>query len=73
VLVKVRDNGPGIPDAIKGQIFEPFYTTKPQGQGTGLGLDIVRRLVLGHDGQIEFSSRPGCTEFCVTLPAVKLT
>ncbi|HKQ56414.1 MAG TPA: ATP-binding protein [Candidatus Eisenbacteria bacterium] len=69
VLVRVKDNGPGIPVEIKDRIFEPFYTTKPQGHGTGLGLDIVQRLVMGHDGQIEFSSRPGSTEFCVTLPA----
>jgi len=68
VVVRVVDDGPGVPESLKRRIFEPFFTTKPQGQGTGLGLDIVRRLVLQHNGQIEFDSRPGRTEFRVTLP-----
>src|SRR5262245_57270377 len=68
VVVRVTDEGPGIPDNLKDRIFEPFFTTKPQGEGTGLGLDIVRRLVRMHNGLIELSSRPGCTEFRVTLP-----
>ena len=68
VVVCVTDDGPGVPEAIRDQIFEPFFTTKPQGQGTGLGLDIVRRLVHQHEGAIELVSRPGCTEFRVTLP-----
>ena len=68
VLVRITDDGPGVPEKLKARIFEPFFTTKPQGQGTGLGLDIVRRLVMHHNGQIELSSRPGCTEFRVTLP-----
>jgi signal transduction histidine kinase len=68
VQVKITDDGPGVPEKLQARIFEPFFTTKPQGQGTGLGLDIVRRLVLHHNGQIELSSRPGCTEFQVTLP-----
>jgi signal transduction histidine kinase len=68
VIVRVVDNGGGIPDEQVDRIFEPFFTTKPQGQGTGLGLDIVRRLVREHNGQIEVESRPGRTEFRVTLP-----
>ena len=68
VAVRVIDNGPGIPDEIRDRIFDPFFTTKPVGQGTGLGLDIVRRLVQRHNGQIELESKPGRTEFCVTLP-----
>jgi signal transduction histidine kinase len=64
----VTDDGPGVPEAIRDQIFEPFFTTKPRGQGTGLGLDIVRRLVHQHEGAIELISRPGKTEFRVTLP-----
>ena len=68
VLVRVIDNGSGIPDDIRARIFDPFYTTKPLGQGTGLGLDIVRRLVRHNSGDITVESRPGRTEFCVTLP-----
>ena len=68
VVVRVVDNGPGVPDKLKEQIFDPFFTTKPQGQGTGLGLDIARRLVSEHDGVIELDSRPGRTEFRVILP-----
>ena len=69
VVVQVVDNGPGMPEEIATRIFEPFFTTKPQGQGTGLGLDIAQRLVHEHNGQIEVESRPGRTEFRVTLPA----
>jgi signal transduction histidine kinase len=68
VVVRVVDNGPGIPAPVIGRLFEPFFTTKPVGQGTGLGLDIVRRLVSHNDGEIEVESRPGRTEFRVTLP-----
>ena len=68
VVVRVIDDGPGIPADIRDRIFDPFFTTKPVGQGTGLGLDIVRRLVLRHNGQIELESKPGHTEFSVTLP-----
>ena len=68
IVVAIADDGPGIPDAIRQRIFEPFFTTKPVGAGTGLGLDIVRRLVSRHDGQIEVESRPGRTVFTVRLP-----
>jgi signal transduction histidine kinase len=68
VVVRVQDNGPGIPASIRERIFDPFFTTKPMGQGTGLGLDIVRRLVRHNDGIIEVESEPGRTEFRVTLP-----
>jgi signal transduction histidine kinase len=69
VIVQVVDDGPGVPPERMDRIFEPFFTTKPPGQGTGLGLDIVRRLVRQHDGQIEVESKPGRTEFRVILPA----
>jgi signal transduction histidine kinase len=68
VVVRVIDDGPGLPPEIRERIFDPFFTTKPVGQGTGLGLDIARRVVLKHEGQIEVDSRPGHTQFSVTLP-----
>jgi signal transduction histidine kinase len=68
VVVRVVDNGPGIPDHIRQQIFDPFFTTKPVGKGTGLGLDIVRRLISHNDAAIEVDSAPGRTEFKVVLP-----
>jgi signal transduction histidine kinase len=54
LLVRIVDNGPGIPHDIRDRIFDPFFTTKPLGQGTGLGLDIARRLVRHNDGAIDF-------------------
>jgi len=68
VVVRVVDDGPGIPAGIKDRIFDPFFTTKPVGEGTGLGLDIVRRLVRRHQGEIQVESQPGRTQFCVSLP-----
>ena len=68
VAVRIADDGPGIPDAIRERIFDPFFTTKPVGEGTGLGLDIVRRLVNRNKGTIEVESRPGRTVFTVKLP-----
>ena len=68
VVVRVVDDGPGLPAEIRERIFDPFFTTKPVGQGTGLGLDIARRIVVKHRGQIEVDSRPGHTQFSVTLP-----
>jgi signal transduction histidine kinase len=68
VLVEISDNGPGIPAEIRGQIFEPFFTTKPVGEGTGLGLDIVQRIVRTHHGTIRVESKPGHTAFQIRLP-----
>ncbi len=68
VLVEIADNGSGIPREVKGRIFEPFFTTKPVGEGTGLGLDIVQRIVRSHRGSINVESVPGHTVFQVRLP-----
>ena len=69
VIVRIVDNGPGIPPEIRNRIFDPFFTTKGVGKGTGLGLDIVRRLVVHNDASIEVDSQPGRTEFRVVLQA----
>lgn len=68
-LIKVRiiDNGPGITREQIAKIFDPFYTTKSPGQGTGLGLDLSRRIIRRYNGDINVQSEPGKTEFCVNL------
>jgi len=68
VLVQVIDSGPGIPDTARSRIFEPFYTTKAKGEGSGLGLSISREIIERHHGTIEVESRPGRTVFTVALP-----
>jgi len=68
VVVQIVDDGPGIPATVLPKIFDPFFTTKPVGQGTGLGLDIVRRLLNRHSGDVEVDSHPGHTVFTVALP-----
>jgi len=68
INVRIVDDGPGIPPEVRERIFDPFFTTKPVGKGTGLGLDIARRLVIKHRGEITVASEPGRTEFTVTLP-----
>ncbi|HEV3459293.1 MAG TPA: ATP-binding protein [Thermoanaerobaculia bacterium] len=69
VRVDVRDDGPGIPADIKARIWEPFFTTKPVGEGTGLGLEVVGRIVVRrHGGTISVASVPGDTCFTVRLP-----
>jgi signal transduction histidine kinase len=71
VVVRVADNGPGIPGDVQSKMFEPFFTTKPVGKGTGLGLDIVRRLLGHNNAQIEVDSVPGRTVFSVSLPTAE--
>jgi len=68
VMVQFTDSGCGIPPEIQHRIFEPFFTTKPPGEGSGLGLDIVQKIVKRHEGRIEFESQPGRTIFRVWLP-----
>ncbi len=67
-VVQVIDDGPGMPPDVQRRIFEPFFTTKDVGAGTGLGLDIVRRIVQDHDGAVHVESAPGRTCFEVRLP-----
>jgi signal transduction histidine kinase len=69
IVVEIEDHGPGIPAELVSRIFDPFFTTKEPGQGTGLGLDIVRRIVVErHHGDISVESEPGATRFIVRLP-----
>jgi len=69
IEISVTDNGPGIPDSIKDKIFQPFFTTKPTGQGTGLGLSLSYDIVKAHGGDIEVDSESGRgTIFIVRLP-----
>lgn len=69
VIVEIGDSGPGLAPEVADRAFEAFFTTKPVGKGTGLGLDIARRIVVErHGGAIEVTSRPGDTVFRVALP-----
>ena len=78
VLIAIKDNGHGIPDAIKDKIFQPFFTTKPTGQGTGLGLSLSYDIVKAHGGDIKVESSHSTatekaqigSEFIITLPIV---
>ncbi|CAH1002404.1 Adaptive-response sensory-kinase SasA [Neolewinella maritima] len=68
VCVEIEDNGPGIPEDIQTRVFEPFFTTKGIGEGTGMGLDIVRRVIDHHNGSVAVESEPGHTVFRVCFP-----
>ena len=68
LCISVSDNGIGIPLESQPQIFDPFYTTKPVGVGTGIGLGIVQRIMEQYGGVIRFTSEPGNTEFVVRIP-----
>ncbi|MGW4490272.1 ATP-binding protein [Amycolatopsis sp. NPDC004368] len=69
LLVEVSDTGVGVPAEVQHRIFEPFFTTKPVGSGTGLGLDVSWRIVVGkHGGDLSVESAPGNTRFMVRLP-----
>ncbi len=68
VVISIIDNGPGITEELLDQIFDPFFTTKAVGKGSGLGLDVVRRIVDQHKGSVKPYSKPGRTEFRVCIP-----
>jgi signal transduction histidine kinase len=68
VRVYIGDDGPGIPEEIKSRIFDPFFTTKEMGKGTGMGLEVVQRIIRQHNGSIKVTSEPGKTEFIVCFP-----
>jgi signal transduction histidine kinase len=73
VEIRVEDNGPGIPPALRSRIFEPFFTTKPVGLGTGLGLSLSHEIVVqGHHGTLDVEpTQGGGATFVVTLPAAE--
>jgi signal transduction histidine kinase len=75
VEISIRDNGVGIPPDVKDKMFNPFFTTKPPGEGTGLGLSLSYDIVVKqHAGSIEVDTRPGeFTEFKVILPRMAAT
>jgi signal transduction histidine kinase len=68
IAVQITDSGPGIPAEIKEHIFDAFFTTKPAGEGSGLGLNIVQKIINKHQGKIELESQPGQTTFTILLP-----
>jgi signal transduction histidine kinase len=69
LMVEIGDTGAGVPDDVRSRVFEPFFTTKEVGKGTGLGLDIAWRIIVGrHGGEIRLESTPGDTRFQVVLP-----
>ncbi len=69
VLISVKDNGPGIPQKVVDKIFQPFFTTKPTGQGTGLGLSLSYDIIKAHGGEIKVETKEGeGAEFIIWLP-----
>ncbi|MCB9594328.1 MAG: HAMP domain-containing histidine kinase, partial [Sandaracinaceae bacterium] len=68
LVVEITDSGPGVPEDARERIFDPFYTTKSVGEGSGLGLSICKDIVEGHGGTITLESQPGRTTFAVRLP-----
>jgi len=72
VLISIKDSGNGIPDEVLGKIFQPFFTTKPTGQGTGLGLSLAYDIVKAHGGEIKVETKEGeGSEFTIQLPLSK--
>jgi signal transduction histidine kinase len=75
IIIRIADNGPGMPEAIQKRLFEPFFTTKPVGKGTGLGLSISYQVVVDqHSGTLQCISAPGQgTEFVIDIPSQRQT
>jgi signal transduction histidine kinase len=74
VVVEIENTGPTVPPEVLGRAFEAFFTTKPVGQGTGLGLDVSWRIVVQrHGGDLRVASTPGDTRFSVVLPLTEPT
>ena len=75
ITISVKDNGNGIPEKVKEKIFQPFFTTKPTGQGTGLGLSMSYDIVTkGHGGKLKVESKEGKgTTFTISLPLAQKT
>lgn len=71
LCVDISDNGHGIPEEIREEIFDSFFSTKSVSEGTGMGLDITKRIVERHGGNISVASKPGCTTFSVCFPMLK--
>ena len=69
IIISIKDNGTGMPEAVKAKIFQPFFTTKPTGQGTGLGLSLSYDIVKAHGGELKVETKEGeYTEFTIILP-----
>jgi signal transduction histidine kinase len=73
ISVEVADSGPGVPVALRERIFQPFFTTKGPGEGTGLGLAMARAIVQRHGGMLEIRERHGRAAFVIELPAESFT
>jgi signal transduction histidine kinase len=73
VLISIKDNGNGIPQKILDKVFQPFFTTKPTGQGTGLGLSLAYDIVKAHGGEIKVQTKEGeGSEFVILLPTMSI-
>ena len=71
ILISVKDNGNGIPQKIADKIFQPFFTTKPTGQGTGLGLSLAYDIAKAHGGEIKVKTEEGKgSDFIINLPII---
>jgi len=71
IQIRIKDNGPGIPPNIIDKIFQPFFTTKPTGQGTGLGLSLAYDIIKAHNGELKVETTVGeGSEFIIQLPVV---